>query len=390
MTRQAIATTFARSRGGRALLHAMCMARGRNMGWHVRGIVRELFGNDARTGGTARLCGGTSSHRRPSNGSFGLFVLTLSFVVRSLAQPAGAAEGETNHFTLLPVAQVDSSGIFLHQISTATGVDPSTLQVPVRLMAAPAFGRSALVTRDQIVAALQTARPDLAANRWSGADAIRVTRRARLLAESELRELLTAALQNDVVKERGALELRLARPWPSVQVPEEPLALKILDVPTSGVSQHFIVRFELAAGEDRLGPWQAVTQGRILKNVLIAGTTIRRGQILESSDVTVERRDMLTLRDPLEEAALHNGPFEFIETVAAGQPILARSVRPRPVVQRGMLVDGLVRDGSLQITLKVEIMADALPGQMVRVRNPKTKREFYAKVKDEQTVLINL
>jgi flagella basal body P-ring formation protein FlgA len=36
------------------------------------------------------------------------------------------------------------------------------------------------------------------------------------------------------------------------------------------------------------------------------------------------------------------------------------------------------------------VLADGLPGQTVRVRNPKTKREFYAKVQDEQTVVINL
>ena len=62
----------------------------------------------------------------------------------------------------------------------------------------------------------------------------------------------------------------------------------------------------------------------------------------------------------------------------------------RPVVQRGQFVDGLVRDGALNIALKVEVLADGLPGQTVRVRNPKTKREFYAKVQDEQTVVISL
>ena len=62
----------------------------------------------------------------------------------------------------------------------------------------------------------------------------------------------------------------------------------------------------------------------------------------------------------------------------------------RPVVQRGQVVDGLVRDGAMNISLKVEVLADGLPGQTVRVRNPKTKREFYAKVQDEQTVLIHL
>ena len=59
-------------------------------------------------------------------------------------------------------------------------------------------------------------------------------------------------------------------------------------------------------------------------------------------------------------------------------------------MQRGQLVDGLVRDGTLNISLKVEVLADGLPGQTVRVRNPKTKREFHAKVQDEQTVVINL
>jgi flagella basal body P-ring formation protein FlgA len=49
-----------------------------------------------------------------------------------------------------------------------------------------------------------------------------------------------------------------------------------------------------------------------------------------------------------------------------------------------------VRDGALNISLKVEALADGLPGQIVRVRNPKTKREFYAKVQDEQVVVINL
>ena len=42
------------------------------------------------------------------------------------------------------------------------------------------------------------------------------------------------------------------------------------------------------------------------------------------------------------------------------------------------------------ISLKVEALADGLPGQTVRVRNPKTKREFYAKVLEEQIVVINL
>ncbi len=69
-------------------------------------------------------------------------------------------------------------------------------------------------------------------------------------------------------------------------------------------------------------------------------------------------------------------------------PVLNRSVRVRPVIQRGQMVDGVFQDGSLSISLKVETLEDGLLGQTVRVRNPKTKRELYGKVQNEQTVLI--
>ena len=54
------------------------------------------------------------------------------------------------------------------------------------------------------------------------------------------------------------------------------------------------------------------------------------------------------------------------------------------------LVDAVFQDGTLSISLKVEILEDGLLGQTIRVRNPKTKRELYGKVQNEETVLITL
>lgn len=291
-------------------------------------------------------------------------------------------------FELLPAAQVDSAGIFLHQIATAK---PSVLPPqPIRLADAPAFGQAASLSRAQIQEMLKAIAPGFSATNWSGAGYVRVTRRARALTERELRDLLSATLQKDFVKDKGDLELRLTRPWASVFVPDETLVLKVIDLPATGVSAHFIVRFELFAGQDRLGPWQVVAQGKVMKDILVARTGLKRGDPLRDSEITTERRDVLSLREPLDETALRNPSLELLESIQSGQPVLARSIRMKPVVQRGQFVDGLVRDGSLNIALKVEVLADGLPGQTVRVRNPKTKREFYAKVQDEQTVVINL
>jgi flagella basal body P-ring formation protein FlgA len=246
------------------------------------------------------------------------------------------------------------------------------------------------LSRAQIEQLLARSAPELHIATWAGTEAVRITRRSRALGEAELRDLLTATLQRDVIKERGDLELRFSRPWPAILVPDETLLLRVLDLPATGVSANFIIRFELQAGADRLGPWQVVAQARVLKEVLVAQLPLRRGQPLQTTDFSTERRDVLTLREPLDGSALRNPSLELIEGVSAGQPLLARAVRMRPLVQRGQMVDGLVRDGSLQINLRVEVLADGQPGQLIRVRNPKTKREFYGKVQDEQTVLINL
>jgi flagella basal body P-ring formation protein FlgA len=284
--------------------------------------------------------------------------------------------------------QVDSGGVYLNQI--LSGPISALSSHPIRLAQAPALGQTTSLSRSQINAALAKLTPGLSITHWSGADAVRISRRARLLQEDELRQLLNSTLQRDQVKDRGELELRMSRRWAPVLVPDEPLLLNVLDLPATGVSANFIVRFEVRTGPERFGPWQTVVQARVMKDVIVARSPLRRGQSLHEGEFTFERRDVLPLHEPLDEAALRNPSLEILESLSAGQILLARSVRLRPVMVRGQMVDGLVRDGALQINIRVEVLVDGLPGQLVRVRNPKTKREFYAKVRDEQTVIINL
>jgi flagella basal body P-ring formation protein FlgA len=82
--------------------------------------------------------------------------------------------------------------------------------------------------------------------------------------------------------------------------------------------------------------------------------------------------------------------LEISENVQSEMPLLNRAVRVRPAILRGRIVEGLFQDGTLSISLKVETLEDGLVGQTVRVRNPKTKRELYGKVQNDQTVLISL
>lgn len=313
-----------------------------------------------------------------------LHLLNRSGLALALLLPLA---GQTASLSLLPAASVTGEGVFLGQLVA----DESGQPLPhLRVADAPAVGQSFALTRDQVGALLQKAAPELATTNWVGSDQVRVTRRTRQLGESELKELLTDTLQREHVRQRGELELTFTRPWSAATIPDDSFTLKLLDLPTSGVGANMILRFELRSAGETFGTWSVVTQARVWRDVLMTGGPLKRGQLLTESDVQRERRDLLLTRDAIESLPRVETGLELIENVSAGVVLTARSFRVRPLVLRGQMLDALVQDGALQISTKVELLEDGLPGQFVRVRNLQSRREFRGKVQNENTIIVQL
>ena len=212
----------------------------------------------------------------------------------------------------------------------------------------------------------------------------------RPFAESDLAELLTATLQVQYIKDQGELELHLTRPWTARTVPDAPLSIKILELPNAGVTPSFIVRFELRAGDEALGTWQMPVQARVWREVWVARSALKRGELVADADIDRARRDILSVRSSLAEFEAGDASLEMAEPLQSGSPLLSRSVRPRPVVRRGQTVAALIQDGALNVTIKVEVLQDGAPGQIVRARNVVSRRDVQGRVLDEQTILISL
>jgi flagella basal body P-ring formation protein FlgA len=317
--------------------------------------------------------------------AFALFICAPFASARAQAVAAAAAPAPA--LALRAQAQVSSAGIFLSDLCA----EDTPAGLPrVRLADAPPFGQTLTLTRAQISEGLRRSLPELAVTKSAGAEQVRVTRRSRTLGETELKELLTAQLQRDHVGDKGELELRFTRSWPTLSVPDEPLSMKILDLPATGISPNFIVRFQLVAAGEALGPWQMALQAKVWREVLVAGSALVRGQLFSEADLARERRDVLLLRDLLPEDAAAAPGLELTEQVRAGSPLYARSVRQRPVVRRGQFVEAVLQDGALVVSMKVEVLENGVPGQIVRVRNLQSRREFRGKVQNEQTVLVSL
>ena len=307
-----------------------------------------------------------------------LFTVSLPFAVR-----AGTAEAAT--VSLFPVAQVDGEGVFLQQLVKTAQPLPA-----LKLCAAPAFGKTTELSRAQLNTLIAAAAPDLAATNWTGAESIRIARRAHEFSEAALRTLLTETLQRDCVKDRGELEISFTQPWSAPLVPDEPLTLKILEQPTAGVTPAFIVRFELRTAHETLGAWQTSVKAQVWREVWAAHSSLQRGQPVAAADIARERRDILNVREPLADFAAGDDALEIAEFVSANTPLLARAIRPKVVIHRGQSAEARLDDGALSIRLKVVALEDGAPGQTIRLRNPVSQRNLNGTVLDGQTLSITL
>jgi hypothetical protein len=128
-------------------------------------------------------------------------MLLLGLLAAIIAPPGILAEGSA--LVLLPAALVDGEGIFLSQV---LGAQPASALPHLRLADSPAFGQVTILSRSRIHEIAFAAAPDLISTNWTGAANIRITRRARTLNETDLREQLTAVLQRDNVGAKGDLE----------------------------------------------------------------------------------------------------------------------------------------------------------------------------------------
>jgi len=311
---------------------------------------------------------------------FGLALVWVPLAHRACAQEPAALQ-------LQAEAKVDGTGVFLNQLLAP----PFQTNLPkLRVAAAPALGQTNSLSRQQIIALAKDAAPELDTTNWSGPQLVRISRRVRLMCEAEVAEMLRAALQRDYVGGRGALEIHFTHPWSLVTVPEEPVSLQLTDLPPAGVLHNLMAGFELWCGKERIGSWQAPLQARVWRDIPVAHSPILRGQLLREADITLERRDMLSQHEACIDFPVTDHWLEASANIQAGTPVGSGLTRARPMMRRGQLVEAVFQEGSMTISLKVEALEDGALGQTVRVRNPKTRRELYGKIQNEDLVSIAL
>lgn len=214
-----------------------------------------------------------------------------------------------------------------------------------------------------------------------------------LLTENLLLDYLKQALIREYSINNGELELRLSRQWSPVVVPAKGYSLRLVDAPARALSPSLLLKVEWRNENEVFGQWQLVVFARLWREVIVSAKPLTRGTTLSElsdSDITKVRRDVLQLKEWLEELPPKSNRLELIENIPQGQFILLRHFRQKPLVNRGQLAEAYYQDGLLTISLKVEVLEDGVEGQYVKIRNPQTRRELKGKVQNDGTIQILL
>ncbi len=138
--------------------------------------------------------------------------------------------------------------------------------------------------------------------------------------------------------------------------------------------------------------WKIYVPVRIrrFRQVLVARHALPRGSYLQPRDVMLMRRDVATL---------HSGYFtrfsEIQEMVTKrnlrqGHLLTPGVVKPPRLVRRGEAITILAKSGNLAIRVKGHALMDGRKGDVIRVRNDRSRREFQAQVVAPGVVKVNI
>lgn len=195
-------------------------------------------------------------------------------------------------------------------------------------------------------------------------------------------EQLLASLSRqlgDHFRAEGELQLELLRPWTAGAAAFiTPLDAVVAEFPAT-LSSSMIIRLRLQSGERILSEQTLVVRAQLLREAWVARTPLEREATFSASELDTRRVDVLRERDvvPVSEGS---SELTFVRSIPAGRVLTWRDVARRALVRKGQVIEVAAVDGPLSITMKALAMENGAAGEMVKVRNLESRKEFNALV----------
>lgn len=216
-----------------------------------------------------------------------------------------------------------------------------------------------------------------------------IAKQEDVLSEYDLVSALESALTHRLGL-KGRLELTSVGRLPVIELGDEPLDIDLVENPQQLSGSGIVLRYEALRSGIPVGEWSGVFRCRHLAEVWVSTHRLDAGEVLAPE--SFETREVDLIRNPKAVVADERqlSRYELARAVYPGRPIAWTDLTPRALVRKGELVDVVVREGALSISMKALAVSTGSLGDVVAVRNLQSKREFPAEVIDEKTVQVSL
>jgi flagella basal body P-ring formation protein FlgA len=117
-----------------------------------------------------------------------------------------------------------------------------------------------------------------------------------------------------------------------------------------------------------------------------AAKPLNRGDALTPDSVTFVRMNAAHMREIPWDG--RGGPWQVQRAIAPNQPILQGDLLAQSMLRKGSVVNLVYEKGNVRMSARAEVLTDAEPGSTVAVRNLQSKKQIFATVIDNNTVMV--
>lgn len=244
-------------------------------------------------------------------------------------------------------------------------------------------GKPLQVNKARLQQALRDVLGDIA-NRCIVPTALAVQRGGMVLREDDLRSYVVRFLSPQMAALPGEATLDEFRlpPYIFLEHPQQRVGLETGKIIPGRVTLRFVVQEMDGAVLRRVA-------GTVFMNMWVevpaAARPLNKGDSLNVNDITFMRVNAAHIKGLPWDG--RGGPWQVLRALGTGQTIFQADLATQAMVRKGAIVQLLYERGNVRMSTQAECLSDGEPGATIAVRNLQTKKQIYATVRDNRTLV---
>ena len=211
-----------------------------------------------------------------------------------------------------------------------------------------------------------------------------IQRGGMVLREDDLRAYVVRFLSPQMAALPGEATLDEFRlpPYIFLEHPQQRVGLETGKIVPGRITLRFVVQemdntvLRRVAGTVFMNMWVEVPA---------AARPLNKGDALNVNDITFMRVNAAHLKGIPWDG--RGGPWQVLRAIGTGQTLFQADLATQAMVRKGSIVQLVYEKGNVHMSTQAECLADGEPGATVAVRNLQTKKQVYATVRDNRTVV---